>query len=327
MPSRKKPGNKWVWALVFISVFLLMGFRADAAEIDLIQQAIKAKQAKWVAKENPVSRLPPEVRRKLLGAPDQDLDTGAPLMESSTAEAAALPASFDWRSAPGGNFVTPVRDQKTCGSCWAFSTTAALESKCLITFNWPGTNLDLSEQIVLSCSGGGNCSGGYASTASDYLKSTGTTQESCYPYTNSNGVCSNACANWQKTAYKIASWQYVSISGSATAATIKNAIYNNGPVVVWFKVYEDFYSYSSGVYTYSYGSFEGNHFVLATGWDDAQSAFIVKNSWNTTWGTTGYFLIAYSELTGATQFGSWTYGYGGALSPHKALPWLDLLLM
>jgi C1A family cysteine protease len=187
--------------------------------------------------------------------------------------------------------------------------------------------LDLSEQVVLSCSGGGNCSSGYASTASDYLQSTGTTLESCYPYTNSNGVCSNACANWQKNAYKIASWQYVSISGSATAATIKNAIYNHGPVVVWFKVYEDFYSYSSGVYTYAYGRYEGNHFVLATGWDDTQSAFIVKNSWNTTWGMAGYFKIAYSELTGATQFGYWTYGYGTAIKPNKALPYLDLLLM
>lgn len=327
MSSRKESRNKWVLVLILVSVFLLIGFQAYAAEIDLIQQAIRVKKAKWVAKENPISKLPPEIRKKMLGAPDQDLDTGAPLMAPDAAKEGALPASFDWRSAPGGNFVTPVRDQQTCGSCWAFSTTAALESKYLITYNRPGTNLDLSEQIVLSCSGAGTCSGGQASVASNYLMSTGTTLESCYSYTASNGVCSNACSNWQKNAYKIASWQYVSIVGSATAATIKNAIYNNGPVVVWFKVYTDFYSYSSGVYTYTTGSFEGNHFVLVTGWNDAESAFIVKNSWNTTWGIAGYFKIAYSELTGTTLFGYWTYDYGRAISPIKALSWLELLLI
>ena len=327
MLNGQKIRNKWPWALVFFFIFLLIALQAYGAEIDLVKQAISARHAKWVAKENPISQLPPEIRKKLLGAPDQPLDTGAPVMAPFGGEAGALAASFDWRSAPGGNFVTPVRDQMTCGSCWAFSTTAALESKCLITFNWPGRDLDLSEQIVLSCSGAGDCSGGYASTASDYLKSSGTTLDSCYPYTSSNGVCSNACSNWQRNAYKINSWQYVSLAGSATAATIKNAIYNNGPVVVWFRVYQDFYYYSSGVYSYSYGTFEGNHFVLVTGWDDADNAFIVKNSWNTTWGTAGYFKIAYSELTGTTLFGYFAYSYGQAIPPSKALTWLELLLM
>ncbi|MDD2903407.1 MAG: C1 family peptidase [Syntrophales bacterium] len=327
MLSGRKIRNKWVWGLASVFIFLLIGLQVYAAEIDLVQQAISTRRAKWVAKENPVSQLPPEVRKKLLGAPDQPLDTGAPLLAPYGAEVGALPASFDWRSAAGGNFVTPVRDQKTCGSCWAFSTTAALESKCLITFNWPGKDLDLSEQIVLSCSGGGTCGGGQASVASEYLISSGTTFDSCYPYTGSNGVCSNACSNWQKRAYKIDSWQYVSYDGSATAATIKNAIYNNGPVVAWFKVYTDFYYYDSGVYSYSYGDYEGNHFVLVTGWDDSQSAFIVKNSWNTTWGTAGYFKIAYIELTGTSLFGSYTYGYGKAISPKTASSWLELLLM
>jgi len=68
-----------------------------------------------------------------------------------------LPSAFDWRNVNGGNYVTPVRDQGNCGSCWAFATTGALESKALITFNWPGKSLNLSEQIVLSCSGAGNC--------------------------------------------------------------------------------------------------------------------------------------------------------------------------
>ncbi|MBU4231787.1 MAG: C1 family peptidase [Desulfobacterales bacterium] len=318
--------HELAWLIVFTGIFLLIGVQAFAAEIDLIQQAISAKRAKWVAKENPISRLPAEARKRLLGARSPDLDTGAPMMDPYAA-LPAIPATYDWRDVGGKNFVTPVRDQQTCGSCWAFGPVAALEAKSLITFNWPGRDLNLSEQIVLSCSGGGDCDGGgNASTASDYLKNTGTTVETCYPYTATDGACSNACPHWQSSAYKIASWQYVSLSGSGTAATIKNAIYHGGPVVAWFKVYTDFFSYSSGVYTQVSGDYEGGHFVLVTGYDDTLGAFSVKNSWNTTWGDAGYFKIAYSELTGPTIFGNFTYGYGNAINPNKANPWLLLML-
>jgi C1A family cysteine protease len=321
--------HKLAWLMVFAGIFLLIGVQAFAAEIDLIQQAIRTKQAKWVAKENPISRLPAAARKRLLGARSQDLDTGAPMMDPYAA-LGPIPAAYDWRSVGGKNFVTPVRNQNPCGSCWVFGPVAALEAKCLITFNWPGQDLNLSEQIVLSCSGGGDCdAGGYASVASDYLKNTGTSVETCYPYTATNGACSNACPNWQSKAYKIASWQYVSIAGSATAAMIKNAIYNGGPVVAWFNVYEDFLYYSSGVYTQTWGVYKGSHFVLVTGYDDALGAFIVKNSWDTTWGDAGYFKIAYSEISGYTYFGYWTYGYGKAINPdkpHKANPWLLLML-
>jgi C1A family cysteine protease len=320
-----KTRHKLAWMVVFLSFFLLVGVQAFAAEIDLIQQAISAKHAKWVAKENPISRLPAAARKRLLGARSQDLDTGAPMMDPYAA-LPSIPASYDWRNVGGKNFVTPVRNQNPCGSCWAFGPVAALEAKSLITFNWPGRDLNLAEQIVLSCSGGGDCGGGYASVASDYLKNTGTSVETCYPYTATDGACGNACPHWQSRAYKLASWRYVSNSGSATADMIKNAIYTDGPVVAWFKVYSDFYSYHSGVYTHVTGTYDGNHFVLVTGYDDALDAFIVKNSWGTTWGDAGYFKIAYSEITGSTEFGAYTYGYGKAVNPDQANPWSLLML-
>ena len=97
------------------------------------------------------------------------------------------PPSLDWRN-NGGNFVTPVRNQGGCGSCWAFATTAALESSVLRAENTPGVDLNLSEQVLISCgsSGGndaGSCSGGYISYASDYIRNTGLPLETCYPYT------------------------------------------------------------------------------------------------------------------------------------------------
>jgi hypothetical protein len=80
---------------------------------------------------------------------------------------------------------------------------------------------------------------------------------------------------------------------------------------VWYKIYEDFFYYSSGVYSHVWGNYSGNHFVLVVGWDDSRSAFVCKNSWGTGWGEDGYFRIDYSELAGDTQFGWWTYAYGG----------------
>jgi hypothetical protein len=300
----------WGTLLVFVVLISFPAVRSHSAEIDEINAAIQATGAKWTAREYPASEI------RALGALEEH-NVGAVADESFHTALTTLPASFDWRNYNGGNYVTPVRNQGNCGSCWVFSTTAALEAKTLITYNWPGTNLDLSEQIVLSCSGGGNCAnGGYASDAADYLVNYGTSLESCYPYTQADGTCSSRCANWQSSAYKIASWSYVFAGGTASTNTLKNAIYTSGPVVAWFRVYYDFqHFYGSGVYSYTSGSWVGNHFVLVVGWDDSQNAFIVKNSWGSSWGESGYFRISYSELAGTTQFASWTYAYGNAIAP------------
>ena len=314
----------WGVLLVFVGLISFPAVRSYSAEIDEINDAIHVKGAKWIAKENPISMLPLKERIKRLGAMEE-LNTGAAADESPSG-AVTLPSAFDWRNYNGGNYVSPVRDQGSCGSCWAFSTTAALESKALITFGWPNTNLDLSEQIVVSCTDSlapsgdarpNDCeSGGYASTASDFLKYTGTSLESCYYYTALDGTCSSACSNWQGNVYKFTSWSSVVSGGTADANAIKNAVYTSGPVVAWFKVYNDFYSYHSGVYSYTSGSYLGNHFVLVVGWDDSHNAFIVKNSWSASWGESGYFRISYSELAGTTQFGRWTYAYpGDAIAP------------
>jgi len=64
-----------------------------------------------------------------------------------------LAPSFEWTNVDGNgkSYVTPVRNQLACGSCWAFAATAALESYILMVQDMPNTNLDLSEQILVSC--------------------------------------------------------------------------------------------------------------------------------------------------------------------------------
>jgi C1A family cysteine protease len=309
MTRRLNQFLKWIFCLVFLGFLLLNVNLSISAEIDDIRRAINSQGAKWIAQENPISLLPQEERRKRLGALEE-LPPPEEMVTDFFYAFGLLPSTFDWRNISGNNFVTPVRDQGNCGSCWAFAVTAALESKALITFNWPGINQNLSEQIILSCSGAGSCDGGSPRAASNFLKTTGTNMESCYPYTAQNGDCSSACPNWQDSAFKIDNWSYISSGSPPTASALKDAIYANGPLVAVLDVYTDFFSYHSGIYSYVSGEYEGGHAILIVGWNDADGAFIVKNSWGSGWGESGYFRIAFSELTGTTKFARTSYAYG-----------------
>jgi hypothetical protein len=86
----------------------------------------------------------------------------------------------------------PVKNQGNCGSCWAFATTAALESYFLKQENQPNHNEDFAEQVLVSCSGAGSCGGGYPSTASTYIRDTGLPPEMDYFYTATDGSCTSA---------------------------------------------------------------------------------------------------------------------------------------
>jgi C1A family cysteine protease len=304
---KKTVCNK-VWLAGLALIFLLVSFNALAfgKELDDIQKAIKEKKAKWVAGATSVSKLP-YAERKLRASAHlphlKDTDT----FITPEAPQAGIAPSLDWRNYNGLSYVTPVKNQGNCGSCWAFSTTAALESYFLKQENLPNNAEDFAEQILVSCSGAGSCGGGYPTTASDYIRDTGLPLEMDYIYTATDGSCSSAVSGWQQTAYRIGSWSYVCISPSVDA--IKNALVTYGPVATMFQIYQDFYSYRSGIYSYTTGSYAGNHCVLIVGYDDVNQCFIVKNSWGTGWGEAGYFRIAYSECSNVTIFGMYTIAY------------------
>lgn len=277
-----------------------------------IQREMRMKGAKWRAGETSMTRLTHEERLKRLGL-IPPVYTGNEPMLTMAAPETEVPTSLDWR-ANGGNFVTPVRDQGNCGSCWSFATTAALESSALIAERTPGLNLNLSEQVLISCGGAGSCNGGSIDRAANFIKSTGLPGESCYPYTAANGVCSNACGGWQNSTDKISNWFYVA-TNSPTIEVIKNALYSYGPLVTTMAVYQDFFSYRSGIYHYVSGGLAGYHAVLIVGYNDVGQYLIVKNSWGTYWGEQGYFRIAYSELNSVVGFGDWTIAYVGTAQP------------
>ncbi|MEA5113541.1 MAG: C1 family peptidase [Geobacteraceae bacterium] len=304
-------------AMVLLATLSAVSF---ATELDGIRQAIKINHARWTAGENSMTKLPPAARRKRLGnlSSSGAFTAGtAPYQTSATQETSVetAPATLDWR-AHNGNFVTPVRDQGQCGSCWAFAAAAAMESRFLISNSRPGYDLNLSEQVLVSCGGAGTCNGGYIDYASNYIRDMGLPLETCYPYITANGICSSACGNWQAIGYRISAWRYI----SATVSALKSALNTYGPLVTTFDVYSDFYAYSSGIYTRTSTTYEGGHAVLLVGYDDSNQCFIVKNSWGTGWGESGYFRISYTEVSTLTNFGHDTIAYESAYAVDSTPP-------
>jgi C1A family cysteine protease len=304
---------------ILMVVLFLAGTMSFADELSDVQATIKAKGQKWIAGETPVSKLPDRERKLRLGLIKHKA-TGMEEVVSLQEPLTGVPVSLDWRS-NGGNYVTPVRNQGGCGSCWAFATTAALESYVLIKDSRSGQEDNRAEEMLLSCSSDllctnpGSCNGGYIGRASDCILITGLPSESYFPYTAtaSDDNCNNAVSGWQDDTYRIAAWSYINTT-SVSVSAIKNALYTYGPLVTTMDVYSDFYYYAGGVYEYSSGTYQGGHAILIVGYADDSSVagggyFIVKNSWGSGWGNGGYFSIAYSETGSPVYFGEWTIAY------------------
>jgi C1A family cysteine protease/photosystem II stability/assembly factor-like uncharacterized protein len=197
-------------------------------------------------------------------------------------------SSIDWSTHD-----SPVKNQGSCGACWAFAAVALVENL--------GLQNDLSEQDIISCAYAGDCGGGFYGQALNYIKNHGISPESCYPYTYSNGNCGDKC---QDPAFLEKITTFDQLWGwPAELNNVKGAL-QSGPIVVSFSVYADLYDYTDGIYTHSYGAYVGGHAVLVVGYDDAEQCFKFKNSWGTSWGEDGYCRISYSDVSSEVCFGS-----------------------
>jgi inhibitor of cysteine peptidase len=226
--------------------------------------------------------------------------------------ASGLPSSFDWRSL---NMLTPIRDQGGCGSCWAFGTTAVLESAILRS---GGGSQDLSEQYLVSCNTSGySCDGGWWAHSYHFnLKGAqqtvaGAVMESSFPYTQSNASCTQSYNH----PYRISNWQYVDyFVDIPSVEQLKTAIYQHGPVSVGICVGNNFQYYAKGTIlttSDSCGFYKINHAVALVGWDDAGQYWILRNSWGTDWGDNGYMRI---------KWGTSNVGFGATYIEYSAPP-------
>ena len=267
---------------------------------DLVDQ-IKNKTWMWKpfeAEENPLSSKTDEELRGLIGAmiDDDDLEqTGADGNDIPEWTGASY-TPFDSRT-KWGSCIHPVMNQGSCGSCWAFGATEVLSDRLCIA---SGGKVDqvLSPQYLVSCdtSKSLGCSGGYPYNAFQYLATNGAPTSECTPYKAKNGVCPKACAS-STVPFK----RFKCKSGSAIQITgienMMNQIQTQGPVETTFKVYRDFYSYRSGIYSYASGSYLGGHAVKVIGWGSTNGVnyWIAQNSWGTSWGEKGYFRIKFGN--------------------------------
>lgn len=209
----------------------------------------------------------------------------------------ALPDLLDWRDS---KIVGSVKDQGSCGSCWAFSSTATLESHAAIA---SGLLYDLSTQQMTMCAanpddcgGTGACGGSTAELAFDYVAgSKGMVQEYQYGYEAYYGQ-NSACDSKSKISTKVTIEGYVALPTNNYTA-LMNAVATVGPVSI--SVDASWGAYEEGIFSGLSSNPDIDHLTVLVGYGHDESLnmdyWLVRNSWSPTWGEKGYIRLARSD--------------------------------
>lgn len=189
------------------------------------------------------------------------------------------------------NKLPPIKNQDTCGSCWAFAITASIESLYLIKTE---QSLNLSEQELVDCADFMDCDGGWNDLAIEYVVKNGISLEADYPYINADGICD------VPEGEKVEIEGYRKIESGDMQEFLK--VLDEHPVAVAVQVEDDFYDYESGVIDAD--SLCGvtrnvNHAVLAVGYfiseDFEENYILFRNQWGEEWGDGGYFKFKFYD--------------------------------
>ncbi len=316
-----KTGKLLVGAVLFFLAFGAWAQNTDLAfddndTLEVIQEKIERNGYGFTVGHNWVFDMTPEQKQeffsrhrspypRVYGASD---DIGPLASELGK----TLPAAFDWRSYNGHSYIGAVRNQGSCGSCYAFGASAAAEGVYNFANGlYDAACADFSESFIVWCIGSiapynshlFYCVGAdYDYMELEALVQEGTINESYFPYVTSNPGCSH----WSSPRTKFAEWHRIPCSD---IAAIKTAIMTYGVVDVAVNAGNAFQAYSGGIYQDSNTACSGspcdytetNHAVALVGWDDADGVWILRNSWGTGWGENGYMRIKYTSAVVACE--------------------------
>lgn len=218
---------------------------------------------------------------------------GVPDLGNHTWDGEELPSNVDWSSQGA---VTGVKNQGSCGSCWAFSTTGSLEGAWRLA---TGSLISLSEQQFVDCAGFPNmgCNGGNMGSALGFSKKHNVCSESSYRYEGRNGQCRQQSCTVGIPKGRVSGVKNIAVVPGlipATEMNLKSAVAKQ-PVSVAIEADKaPFQHYAGGVLTGSCGG-KPDHGVLVVGYGhDSRSNldfWKVKNSWGASWGESGYVRI------------------------------------
>lgn len=284
-------------ALLLLSLFVVLSLTgsalaADEPDFDALRRLARDNGSNWEVDETFSRSLTDDQRSHLRGyAPppgyQAELERNLKIFPIQK----TLPSSVNWRDLGG---ITPVKNQASCGSCWAFAATAEMEAYVKIYY---GVEVDLSEQQVVSCNPyGAGCDGGWATAAYYVFQQTGAVLENCHPYLQADppqAPCEQD--NYKKYAW-ITGYNYISNDVDQIKAALQF-----GPVCTGIDGGPALESYGGGCFDVP-GDVV-NHLVLIVGYDDrscgGNGAWLIKNSWGPGFGEGGYVWVEYgAALTG-----------------------------
>jgi cathepsin L len=245
--------------------------------------------------------------------------SGSLYVRNSNDSLAHLPKSFDWRNK---GVISNVKDQGHCGSCWAFATAETVESHAAIA---TGLLPVLSTQQLVSCApnpltcgGVGGCEGSIPEVAYNYIQLYGMTTEWMMPYSSYYGSQAKCGFNTSRSVVTISGYQKLPPNDyAAVMATLVSV----GPLAI--NVQADTWSdYEKGVFDgcKNYNNVDIDHVVQLVGYGtDSQGGdyWLVRNSWDVTWGEAGYIRLKRSSSPSCGDDISPLDGTGCAGGPAK----------
>jgi C1A family cysteine protease len=220
---------------------------------------------------------------RIQSASEDGIDCGGycyPCASANCGEYDLVPKSFSWRGNQGINWMTSVKDQGDCNSCWAFAAVGTMEAAYNIEQK-KLVNIDLSEQhLVSDCfkiDAGGCENGGDPWKANTNIQDEGVVDEGCFGYGEEDLSCSDRCKDWQKRRWKMIECRFANLGypipplRNQAILKVKRAVRCYGPLAACSAAWW--------------------HCVVIVGWD--QNGWVIKNSWGTGWGDNGYGHIAF----------------------------------